>query len=73
MSKGKIKLKVKRPRCHNCKHGSKQFKVNDLTHLHCLHPKYKEEDFKNGKLSAWDTLVVFSDSCSNHEFKEKTK
>ena len=56
-------------KCYNCKHGGDQFKVGNLTHLHCMHPKYKEEDFISGKLSTWETLCVFSDVCNKHEFK----
>lgn len=61
---------VKKPRCYNCKHASESFKVSDLTHHHCLHLKY-DEDMKSGKLSAWDSLRVFSDTCNDHEFKDK--
>lgn len=56
-------------KCYNCKHASQQFKVGNLTHLHCFHPKYPEQDFIDGKLSSWDTLQVFSDTCKDHEFK----
>ncbi len=55
----------KKPRCHNCKHSGQQFKIDKLTHLHCFHPKYGERE----GLSAWDTLMVFNDTCSDHEFK----
>lgn len=60
---------MKKPRCYNCQHKSKSFKVGKLTHIHCLNPKlYKEKDFKSGKLCAWDTLRVFSENCKKHEF-----
>jgi hypothetical protein len=50
-------------------HGGDQFKVNNKTHLHCGHPKYKAEDFESGELTAWDTLMEFSQTCKDHEFK----
>ena len=60
----------KKQKCYNCKHSSKSFKVTKLTHVHCLNPKlYKDEDFISGKIGAWDTLRVFSDTCKEHEFK----
>lgn len=63
--------KIKKPKCYNCKHSSPQFKVCKLTHVHCFHAKYTEEDMKNGVISPWDTLRVFSDTCNDHEFKKK--
>lgn len=57
--------------CYNCKHGGNKFKIGGLTHLHCKHPKYKKEDFESGKLSAWDTLTVWWDSCEDFEPKEQ--
>lgn len=63
------KAKEENPKCYNCKYGGVQFKLGDVTHLHCTHPKYPEADFISGKLSAWDTLMKFSDTCMNHEFK----
>jgi hypothetical protein len=63
-------MEGKKRRCYNCKHRSESFKVLKLTHYHCLNPElYKEEDFKSGKVSAWDTLRVFSEVCDKHEFK----
>lgn len=60
----------KKPRCHNCKFSSNQFKIGKLTHLHCQDEKqYPKEKFENGNLSAWETLRVFSDTCNNHKFK----
>lgn len=60
---------MKKPRCHNCKYGGQQFKIDKLTHLHCEHSKYKEM-FDRGEYSPWDSLVVFSDCCPDHEFKD---
>lgn len=51
-------------KCYNCKHGGKQFKIDKVTHLHCLHVLHKNS-------SPWDTLCLFSDRCELHEFKEK--
>lgn len=65
------KATEKKPRCHNCKHSGDQFKIHKLTHLHCEHPKYTDEDFESGKISPWDTLMVFNYNCSDHEFKPK--
>jgi len=61
--------KTAKPRCYNCKHSGKQFKVGKVTHLHCNHPKY--EDYDKGVFSPWDTLQVFSSTCLAHEFKSK--
>jgi len=61
---------MKKPKCYNCKHKSEYFKIEKLTHTHCVNPKlYKEEDFISGKCGGWDTLRVFSDTCDEHEFK----
>jgi len=57
-------------KCYNCKHSSKGFKIAGKTHLHCLHPKYKDEDFKSGKLSPWDTLMEFWHTCEDFEPKQ---
>lgn len=62
---------MKNPKCYNCKHASEQFKVGKLTHLHCLDKKqYNQEGLDNDEFTAWDTLRTFSDTCSNHEFKQ---
>lgn len=57
-------------KCYNCRHAGHQFRIDKMTYLHCEHPKYKAEDFENGKLSAWDTLREFCDSCKDFQFKE---
>jgi hypothetical protein len=66
-------MKEKRkPRCHNCKFGGCQFKIDKLTHLHCNNPKeYTQEKADNGEFSPWDTLRVFNATCEDHEFKVK--
>lgn len=56
-------------KCYHCKHGGNTFKVNELTHLHCLHPKQKEEYRKNPKYSSWDTLREWWDTCKDFESK----
>lgn len=63
---------MKKPKCYNCKHAGKQFKVLKLTHLHCEHPDIENEFKTNPQFSAWDSLRVLSDTCNKHEFKEKT-
>lgn len=59
-------------KCYNCKHAGHQFKISNLTHLHCEHPKYNERG-ESGELSPWETLCVFSETCSDHVFKETKK
>jgi len=61
--------KKKRARCHNCKYGGEQFKINTLTHLHCEDPKqYTQEKFDNNEFGPWDSLKEFSDTCEDHKF-----
>jgi hypothetical protein len=54
-------------KCYNCKHRGSPFKLGNVTHQHCEHPKYTREQFESGELSAWDTLNKFSDACNDHE------
>ena len=63
------KIKAKRPKCHNCIHADTSFKIAGLTYQHCKHPKYTKEQFESGELTAWDTLMKFSDTCKDHEYK----
>jgi len=64
------KSKTKKAKCYNCKFAGKQFKLTGVSHLHCEDDKqYPEEKFLNGDFTAWDTLMKFSDTCKNHEFK----
>ena len=61
----------KKSRCYNCKFSSQQFKLGNITYLHCLDEKqYPKEKFESGELTAWDSLQKFSDTCKNHEFKK---
>ena len=62
---------MNKAKCYNCKHASKGFKIGNKTHHTCQHPKYREEDFKSGKISPWDTLVEFWETCKDHEPKER--
>lgn len=66
-----MKESTKHKKCYNCKHASKAFKVVGKTHHHCFHPKYKEEDMKSGKISPWDTLMEFWQTCDDYEFKQR--
>ncbi len=59
--------------CYNCNHGGPQFKISKQTHLHCQHPKFKDEDFESGKTTPWDTLREWWDKCSDFEPKEQKK
>lgn len=59
----------KKRKCYNCKYAGHQFKVDKLTHLHCGSPRYDAEFKKTGNVSPWETLRVFSATCSDHEFK----
>ena len=63
---------MKKPRCYNCKHAGKQFKIDKLTHLHCENEKiYTNEMYKNGEVHPYDTLRVFNNTCDKHEFKNQ--
>lgn len=53
---------MKAKKCYNCKYAGNQFKLEKLTHLHCLHVETQKED-----PSPWNSLRVFSDSCELHE------
>ena len=60
------------PRCYNCLHSGQRFKIGKVTHQHCEHPKYTQEQYDKGEISAWDTVMKFSDTCVDHEFKNQT-
>ena len=60
---------IKKRKCYNCTHRGNQFKIGKLTHMHCEHPKWTKEYFYKNDFSPWDTLMVFSDTCKDHEFK----
>ena len=61
---------TKKRKCYNCIHAGKQFKIGNLSHLHCNEPHIQHERELGLYVSPWDTLRVFSDSCVIHEFKK---
>jgi len=64
-------VSVKKRKCYNCKFAGQQFKVSNVTHLHCEDEKqYPKEKWESGELTAWDSLQKFSDTCEFHEFKD---
>jgi len=66
-----VSFPAKNARCYNCKFSGKQFKVSNVTHLHCEDEKqYPIEKWESGELTAWDSLQKFSDTCNFHEFKD---
>lgn len=61
---------IKKPKCYNCKYSGQTFKLGNVSHQHCEHPKYTKEQFESGELSAWDTVNKFSDTCQDHSFRD---
>jgi len=57
--------------CVSCTHSSKSFRLGidreGIPYIHCLHPKYTEEDL------GWSTLKEGFGTCKNFERKEKNK
>lgn len=65
-------MEEKKRRCHNCKYSGKQFKIKNLTHLHCENEKlYPFNEIYDGNISPWETLRVFNDTCHEHSFKDE--
>lgn len=65
-------MKEKQAKCYNCKFAGKQFKIANMTHLHCENEKkYPSAKFETGELTAWDSLQEFSNTCALHEFKDR--
>ena len=65
-------VKEIKPKCYNCIHASKAFKVANVTYNHCFNEElYPKEKWESGELTAWDSLQKFSDTCDKHEFKPK--
>jgi len=62
---------TRKPRCHNCIFGGAQFKIVNLTHLHCFSPQTLNKFETDENYSAWDSLRIFSDKCSSDEHKFK--
>ena len=58
-------------KCFNCKFASSAFKIAGKTHHQCNHPKNKEL-YDKGKITEWDTLQEFYQTCESHEFKTKS-
>lgn len=58
-------------KCYNCKYASARFKIGDMTHHQCCHPKHVQ-GIQEGTLSAYDTLREFYNTCESHEFKQIT-
>lgn len=68
-SKTAVRKNTSTKKCWNCKHRTKSFKVGKLTHYHCMSPTYEKQHKEGVKISTWETLRVFSDSCDEHEFR----
>ena len=65
-----VAVSLKKRKCYNCKFAGTQFKITNLTHLHCENETiFPKEKWESGELSPWDSLQVFSDTCEFHEFK----
>jgi len=62
--------KKKRKICNNCKFAGDKFRIEGLTHVHCENKKeYPDKDLKSGKISPWETLREFWNTCNKHELK----
>jgi len=59
--------------CCNCKHAGNQFKVGNMTHLHCSHPDIKIRNPRDHEDTGWDSLRKFGETCEHFEPKEKLK
>lgn len=59
-----------KPRCCNCIFRSDYFRISKggMNHCHCFHPKL-DEGMIDGTLSAWDSLMEFWETCSDHKHK----
>lgn len=58
--------------CANCIHGGEQFKINNLTHLHCESPAMEHYHKTDDNATAWESLRVFGDTCDTFELKKIT-
>lgn len=63
-------MENRKPKCHNCKYRTDAFKIEKLTHYHCMSPSYQKMADASNPPNPWDTLRVFSDTCKEHEFKK---
>jgi len=66
-----MKAEERKPRCHNCIFGGKQFKLDKLTHLHCNGLFYQRKHELGMFVHPYDTLRVFNDTCKDHQFKQQ--
>jgi len=56
------------PMCCNCLYGGQPFKLGNVTHQHCEHPRYTQEGAERGDFTPYDTLMKFSETCTDHKF-----
>ena len=69
-----IKTTKRAKMCGNCVHASEYFKIDGITHHHCLNESmYPSEKMKSCEISPWDTLREWHDGkkCEQHEFKQQ--
>lgn len=60
--------KVKKAKCYNCRFASEGFKVVGKTHHHCFEPtQHPTKDLQDYKISPWDTLREWWDTCQHYE------
>jgi len=64
------KRKIKSKKCFNCKYASKGFKIYGTTYHQCNLPEQIEKIIKN-KVSPWDAMRVYYDTCESYSKKEK--
>lgn len=58
-------------KCYHCKFSGESFKVNGRVHFHCGNQElYPDADCISGKVSPWDTLKEWWDTCGKFEPKE---
>jgi hypothetical protein len=64
-----MKQEKKIAKCYNCKNRTEAFKIRKLTHYHCMSPTYQKMADDGDSPNPWETLRVFSDTCSEHEYR----
>ncbi len=57
--------------CANCMHSGHQFKVGEMTHIHCNHPVLEVRSPLTKDDNPWDTLREFWTNCESFELKSK--
>ncbi len=65
----KIKSKERKRMCWNCGYATKQFKVYNMNHVHCMKPKFTQMTKEGHPPSPWETLCEFHMVCEEHKFK----